>query len=622
MQRIALLLTALAGLAAAARPPAAAAAAPARAARPRAGPALPPAWGGQYEVEYELEMPYFQQLQPGGFRYKAHIWVDEAAGSTRVDYNGGEQQSLFVGEKEYSTAPRKFEKAVCRVFDNPGKGPVRGRPSTSAGPLTSDAPLGAPALPDLSKGGWVDGGASEVGGVKADLWQKREIKGQAVSSYALYVAADGGAPLRMHAVGVDIVEGSHYDEYSYTFLSFRRGAIDPKVFAIPSICNDSSSAAFSNGDDARGAAAAGLPPAGAAASAAAAVERQSALAALAAALEGALGGARWYAARMLGRAAAAPGDGAPAAGALQDLERPHTASRAWTQRHGRLVSAKARRAPVATFKSRLTSEQLPKFFDWRGTPADVAVKDQAQCGSCWAFSATGSLEGAWFTATGQSRSFSEQQLIDCAWDEGGHGCDGGDVRSAFDYVTAAGGIATTAAYPYRGQPGLCRHNTTAKEGFFDGFVRVDQDDASVMEALMRHGPLAIGIDADYDFGAYSEGIYYEKRCSTRPSRLNHAVILVGWGEREGEKYFIVRNTWSSLWGQNGYILMHRGGNDCGIASDAVFAKVAKKYVVPGAQAAATELGLARGRELQKQEEGRADAKRAAAAAAAVAAVLR
>lgn len=228
--------------------------------------------------------------------------------------------------------------------------------------------------------------------------------------------------------------------------------------------------------------------------------------------------------------------------------------RKWMRRHGR-INPVVPREPVEVFKKTMTREQLPRFFDWRGTPADVAVKDQAQCGSCWAFSATGSLEGSWFVHTGKSRSFSEQQLIDCAWDEGGHGCDGGDVRSAFDYVTAAGGIATTQDYPYVGLNDHCRDNTTAREGIFDGFVRVDQDDESVMEALMKHGPLAIGIDADYDFGLYSDGVYYEKRCSTRPSRLNHAVILVGWGERNGEPYFIVRNTWSSFWGQNGYIFM-------------------------------------------------------------------
>lgn len=92
----------------------------------------------------------------------------------------------------------------------------------------------------------------------------------------------------------------------------------------------------------------------------------------------------------------------------------------------------------------------------RSTPADFGVKDQGQCGSCWAFAAVGAMEGSFYTATGTPRTFSEQQLIDCAWSEGPHGCDGGDAQPAFRYVKKAGGIASTMAYPYVGINDLCK----------------------------------------------------------------------------------------------------------------------------------------------------------------------
>lgn len=363
-------------------------------------PSLPDAWGPAYEMEYELEMPYLLQLQPGGLkcarfhfaglgpprrrarcrgrggalcravrrgqppaagrralrrrplaparapprrpaaarpahgrrrraplrapfplrspaapRYRAHVWIDHAAHSERVDYGDGLQRSYFIGvggprvfwgachvcrvqivlapaarwpqaavgwlfqrppaqllcrggrpwvggraptrgscclalcrrgaaavrgggaqfepstrqvptaprapqDKEYSIAPRKYEKASCRVFDDPGKGPVlsssaasrvAGAAASSGGVPAAAPSLRAPALPDLSAGGWVHAGAAAVGGRPAELWQRKDIKGQKISSYAFYVSEDG-TPLRLHAVGVDILEGSHYDE--------------------------------------------------------------------------------------------------------------------------------------------------------------------------------------------------------------------------------------------------------------------------------------------------------------------------------------------------------------------------------------------------------------------------
>eukprot|EP00879_Flechtneria_rotunda_P020025 GHRR01021053.1.p1 GENE.GHRR01021053.1~~GHRR01021053.1.p1 ORF type:complete len:405 (+),score=139.61 GHRR01021053.1:1350-2564(+) len=259
--------------------------------------------------------------------------------------------------------------------------------------------------------------------------------------------------------------------------------------------------------------------------------------------------------------------------------------------------------PLHTYKASLSKHKLPKHLDWRSTPADFAVKDQGQCGSCWAFAATGTLEGSWYVHTGKPRSFSEQQLIDCAWDQGPSGCDGGEYQDGFDYIAQARGVAATQDYPYVGSNDFCRDNSTRVSGHFKGYIEVSQGEAAVMEALMRHGPLAVGVDASYDFIFYSEGIYKEKRCSTKPRNLDHAVVLVGWGtdRKTKEDYWIVKNSWSKFWGDDGYIKIHRGGNDCGIASDAAFAAIADEYIVPGAAERALGLVLAKQQQQHHQD---------------------
>eukprot|EP00775_Hariotina_reticulata_P009003 gene9003-9176_t len=268
----------------------------------------------------------------------------------------------------------------------------------------------------------------------------------------------------------------------------------------------------------------------------------------------------------------------------------------WKRYHGQQEPQQPRPAALRTFTSSLSKHSLPKILDWRATPADFAVKDQGQCGSCWAFAAVGSMEASWFISTGTPRSFSEQQLIDCSWDEGTHGCDGGDAVNGFEYVKKAKGLAATQDYPYVGQNDFCKDGDAKLTGHFSGFVDVkSKDEVAVMEALLKHGPLSVGVDASFDdFLFYSEGVFRNKHCALKPADLNHAVMLVGYGtdKTTGEDYWIVKNSWSKFWGDDGYIKIHRGGNDCGIASDASFAEVATEYVVPGAAEAAIKLALA------------------------------
>ncbi|KAL6763487.1 hypothetical protein V8C86DRAFT_2496198 [Haematococcus lacustris] len=243
----------------------------------------------------------------------------------------------------------------------------------------------------------------------------------------------------------------------------------------------------------------------------------------------------------------------------------------------RRVTARPSSRHLGQFQRRLSDAQLPTSVDWRGTGADGPVKDQASCGSCWAFATTGAMTGAWFLATGQSISLSEQQIVDCSWDHEVNGCSGGWVENALEYISLdAGGAVQEADYPYMGQNAYCRANKHGKAAAFSGYLTLPEgDEGAMMEAVATHGPIAIAFDANHPtFKYYSEGVYYRADCGHDADHLDHAVTLVGYGTTEaGTDYWLLRNSWSLLWGDNGYFKMARKGNDCGVTIDGVVAMV-------------------------------------------------
>lgn len=228
-----------------------------------------------------------------------------------------------------------------------------------------------------------------------------------------------------------------------------------------------------------------------------------------------------------------------------------------------LVAAAARFRP---------SRSLPSEVDWRKKGFVTPVKDQGQCGSCWAFSAVGAVEGAHFNKTGKLVSLSEQNLVDCDRKSGDEGCNGGLMDNAFKYIIKNKGIDTEASYPYHAKDGKCVFKPEDVGATVKTFMDVKSgSEEALQDALATVGPISVAIDASSEkFMQYKDGVLVDDDCSS--TFLDHGVLLVGYGtDSKNGDYWLVKNSWSTSWGMDGYIKMARNkDNMCGIATAASY----------------------------------------------------
>ncbi|KAK9814317.1 hypothetical protein WJX72_003933 [[Myrmecia] bisecta] len=539
-----------------------------------------------FEVQYNFSLPYERAIQPGGLTYPVHVWRDAVSGHNRIDTYGSTNSLITTKERELEIMPRMTTQ-VCTAYEADADEPSN---------------LQAPILPDVS--GWVYNGREEIRGQEAESWTFQQQHGKKVTIYTFHATLDG-APLRLHMHGNDLFSGSHFDEWVADYTSFRPGRPDPVVFDPPKICEN--------------------------------VERASPGRALAFRMRmGALlphvrfGGDEqydefvWQHSRRHGsqadydRRAAVFRSNVAYIDAWNANRTDHVLGinhlTDWTQeefeaallpRHGEerpprpplsaLLPHDSRPAGVAgraLNRNLRPAAPVPTSVDWRGTAAGL-VKDQAACGSCWAFGASGAMEAAFFMATGVGISLSEQQLMDCSWDTpsgNNMACDGGDPDVAIQYVVDTGGIALNRKYEYLGQDGYCQNLTRVggRRIVFKGFVAVPAgDDAALKEAVYTKGPVAVSLDASQpSFRFYAGGVYDDPSCMWKPRDLDHSVMVDGYGTTEnGKDYWLVRNSWSRHWGDEGYIKIARGHHACGITSDALYA-VIDESLLEGVQPAA------------------------------------
>jgi Papain family cysteine protease/Cathepsin propeptide inhibitor domain (I29) len=545
----------------------------------------PPSWPESYSLTYEFTLPYTSKIQPDAIKYTVTLHRDASIPDRRQvrleTLNGTNTMIAIAGDAEYEIQP-ELDERVCNIY--PG-----GHGAASAN-----------ALPDISD--WTFGGEEELNGQMTSIWQYQRRNEGKVTIYKFYVSLDGNnqpQPVRLYMIGQEISMGSHFGEYLIDYLDLVPGTPDPELFDPPTLCDkyEGKNVLLQNQEQQ------GMSPAG--------VRMMSLLPSIHYRGEDEEYDVFLTTGHGRGRTHASLQEYRHRLSLFQKNSAIITAHNAanksftmamnrfgdWTREEflAVMLPLKYKKLYQGYSKSEqaLNKEDLqkheypyepltdiskiPATVDWRGSGADSGIKDQALCGSCWAFGAVGAMESAWFHATGQSARFSEQAVMDCSYQKGraAWGCDGGGAWAGIGHIVESGGISLLKDYQYLGLTDYCREDSRPRTGKFKGFARIPSgDDTALMEALYSRGPVAVSLDASSDaFTFYSGGVYYDAQCKYEYDDLDHAMVAVGYGTEESGDYFLIKNSWSDHWGDEGYIKVSRDNHGCGASTDALYAIV-------------------------------------------------
>ncbi|KAF0714218.1 Aste57867_3933 [Aphanomyces stellatus] len=505
-----------------------------------------PAFPRQYEASLTFRMPYVNLVEP------VFVHVDEELGAQKLSFYGGTQEYIInTTGPSYQLIP-VIDSIKC----------LAGSPS-SLQHVFPNVSLFEPVY-----------GKSLVNSIDCFAW-KYEVSSSPdnssyLGSYKLYVNAATNEPVQFHFTGHNVVlGGSHMDEYIIDYNYLRAGPVAPQTFHYRV---DTLNCTSDSDDVIR------VPtgpwadlhmrmPDGQSA-------RSEAFEAFA------LQHGKVYAdeAESNYRASVFHAN-------LQYINSMNRQGLSYTLAMNHMGDMTADEMKVYTGANKLKRAKdngaarvyetqyttLPDEWDWRPIGGVTSVKDQGNCGSCWTFGTTGALEGQWYKKTNQTVRFSQQNLLDCSWDEGNNACNGGLDYQAYRWIIKHGGLEPEATYgTYKNLPGFCHFNVSNALAKVTSFVNISGVQG-MNEALVHVGPLSVSIDASLpSFYFYAGGYYNDLNCKSGIDDLDHSVVAVGYTKHEGKTYTLVKNSWSTHWGEDGYIKIAQENNICGVATSPTY----------------------------------------------------
>jgi len=546
-----------------------------------------PKFPKKYFVVGEFSTPYFNINIP------VTAWTDEIADMQRVDYYGGQDTYLYRYDEElaFEIVP-KLDQKVC--FATNVTGPALEYGFAGGVGDKKPKPQVLPLVPDISQ--WTYVGQKTINNIKCDAFENKVTNvttfGTFVNTYTMYVDGNN-KPVQLHMYGIDFIQGSHPDTYIFNYYQFEeRTSLAAADFAIPAMCKQNNQANTGLKQLRTHYRLMGVhqqlgqvfPPMHHLndcehdhapefidftvshkkfySSCAEHAHRQRQYSSNARFVK--------YHNKREDKTHTV------ALNKFADMSDDEYRQLVLLPRDGKarqFAHSKATHAHPQPTKEDMKS--MPKSLDWRKHGAVTQVKDQNFCGSCFVFGSIGSLEGHQKIKNGKLLDIGEQQGVDCSWGYFGNAaCDGGFAPGVFENLKDMGGVALEAHYPYTGLDGWCNRNDHTSGVQVTGYVNVTG--IPQMYSALNKGPVAIAIDASLpSFRFYAKGVYTDPACGNKPENLDHEVLAVGYGQEKDasgteQPVWYVKNSWSTTWGNQGYVNMLVTGNPCGVTSQGTY----------------------------------------------------